>query len=196
LGAIYQGNPGVKSGIGCRRERAAYLEDKLRIGVALGVESEYPGQLRRHVKMIDTRSEREPTQIHTGQVDIERLACECRVCSGDVALRLSRLRIHNVHRSSGDAPRRKAGNRAPRADAQITNDDGGAGVGDRRAPQDREALRRTQQRLGQRRGWAAKKHCQSDARQVPAHHLGILPRILQTSVEEKHPVGREMLRPA
>jgi hypothetical protein len=83
------------------------------------------------------------TQILIAQIGVARPACQISVRRGDITLSLSRDRIRRVYRSVHD-PRRKAGDLAAWADAKITVDGGVAGIGYRRAGQDREVMRRTQ----------------------------------------------------
>ncbi len=79
--------------VACGRERAPDLENKLRIGVALGVESQRSRQGGRRRKAIDAWPKRESTQILTCQNGIARQACESIEGSGEVALSLLRDRI-------------------------------------------------------------------------------------------------------
>jgi hypothetical protein len=96
-------------GSGC--ERATYLEDPDRSGVALGIENEFARQLRRRRETIDARRERHSTQILTSQVDTACLAGQSIVRAGDVTLSASRNDITGVDRSC-DRARREAGDRA------------------------------------------------------------------------------------
>jgi len=59
----------------CGRERAPYLENEDRSGVALGVERECSRQLSRRRKTIDAWRERHSTQILTSQIVSAGLAC-------------------------------------------------------------------------------------------------------------------------
>ena len=128
------------------RECAPDLENELRIGVALNVESQCSRQLGRRQKSIDTRCERESTQIYSSLVKVGRSAREIEVRDGDLSLSLKRDRIGCVYRSGWrHDPRRKANDRATWVDSQISGDDARAGIGHRRAAQNREALRRGEQ---------------------------------------------------
>ena len=101
VSAIDHGNRRVA----CRRERAPDLENELRIGVALSVESQHSRQLGRRRKSIDTRYERKSTQILSSQVEVGRSAREIVVRSGGIHLRLLRDRIRLMHRPvERDAP--------------------------------------------------------------------------------------------
>ena len=127
------------------RDRAPDLENELRIGVALRVESQCSRQLGRSGKSIDTRRERQSTQILSSQVEVSRSAGEIVERDGDITLSLSRDRIGYVDRSRWRHDSRwKANDRATWADSQISGDDARAGIGHRRATQNREALCSTQ----------------------------------------------------
>ena len=96
---------------GCGRQRAPYLENEDRIGVALDVEGELSRQLRRRVETVDARREGESAQILTSQIDIACLAGKRVVRNRDIALRLLCDRITGVDRAwSNDDPWGKASN--------------------------------------------------------------------------------------
>ena len=125
-------------------QRAPDLKNELRIGVSLGVEGERPGQLSRRRKEVDSRRERLPAQILTGQGRGARPTRQDVVRRGDVVLGLDGNRIGRVDRPIGDKPRRKAGDCGAGADTQVAVNDGWAGVGHRRTSQNREAVGRPQ----------------------------------------------------
>src|ERR1700730_11804285 len=136
-----------------RREGAADLEDEEGVGLALCVENQRPGQLRRGGEAIHARREREPAQILTGQIGGARPACQVDVAGSDIGLGLERDCVAFVYRASAHEPRWEAGDGETWADAQISDDGARPGIGDRRATEHGEALRRPQQR----RGWSGRR---------------------------------------
>jgi hypothetical protein len=110
LRAIDQQNRGGAGG----GERAPDLENEDGVGVALAIQNERSGQLRRRRKTIDAGDERLPTQILAGLDEIAWLTGEIEVGSGGINLSLSRDRIGLVYGPKGHDPRWKAGDRAPR----------------------------------------------------------------------------------
>src|SRR5450756_1259838 len=114
----------------CGRERTPYLENEVPTWVAREIEIEWPCQLSRRVKTIDTRRERETTQILTSQVASDRHEGQRSIRSRDVNLSLLRDRISLVYEScEGDTP--QASDRSPGIDAEISEDGGGTGIGHR-----------------------------------------------------------------
>jgi len=89
----------------------------------------------------------------TCQIHIARLAGQVVVSGGHITLRLQGNSIGSMDRRGRDHnTRRKARDCTPWADTQITGDNGRAGIGYRRTPQDSEARRHTQPWRGGKQG--------------------------------------------
>lgn len=93
--------------------------------------------------MIDTRHERESTQILARQVAGDRHSRQTIVRSGVINLRLLRDRIGLVNGSS-DRNAAQTRDRSTRIQAQISGEGSRASIGHRRSTQNRETPRRAQ----------------------------------------------------
>lgn len=122
---------------------AADLEDEQRVGIIQAIEPERARQLGRRLEEIDTRRERQATEVSARQHAGDGLAPEQVVGRERIGLGLHRHRIGLVDRAHvGDAA--QAGDRRARVLAQITPKGGRAGVDDGGRAQHGHRLRRPQ----------------------------------------------------
>ena len=170
------------------RQRAPDLENEDRGGVALGVERQGAGQLRRCGKTIDARRQREAAQI-LSRSDPACTAGGTGCCTAVVtefwadSATASAAWIVPQTTSPGGKPVTALPGLTPRSPVTTRR----TGIGHRRAAQHREALRRTERRrrLRQRRRGAA-ENAASPALATRRTHLRFIVTLPSVAITSPH----------